>query len=177
MPRLAAPDESTLVPFRKVPGGKRPMSTSEELRVLFVFSHLISHLLIVGSECYLAREQDALQLPCCEAEQNVKDWITSFSCLLTIWLLVRPELNSGDSVPTDKKVNDLLLWKTPFTQQTSNCQKGYLLFCQGLLWPIEVAAFGFILFTKLVSEGATQPIYGCVCVACLWWLGPGNCFV
>lgn len=146
--------------------------------------HLISHLLIVGSECYLAREQDTLQLPCCEAEQNVKDWITSFSCLLTVWLLVRPELNSGDSVPTDKKVNDLLLWKTPFTQQTSNCQKGYLLFCQGLLWPIEVAAFGFIIFTKLVSEGATQPICGCGCslfvVTWLWHSAPtwpGNCFV
>lgn len=51
MPCSAAPKESTFVPLRHVPGGNRPVSTVEELCVLFVFSPLVfppSHS-VVGS--------------------------------------------------------------------------------------------------------------------------------
>lgn len=69
-------DQTACVPLRKVPGGKRcACPIPKSLLVLFVFAPLDfppPHS-VVGSECYLAREQDVLQLPCCSSQQNVKD--------------------------------------------------------------------------------------------------------
>ncbi len=100
-------------------------------------------------ECYLAWEQDALQLPRCAAWQNVIDWKWHFidmsedSCASRLAGVGRGSVQGTTRLLTKRLMIyycerlHLHSWqKNPVTTAG-----GYLLFCQGLPRPIEVAAW------------------------------------
>lgn len=113
MPGLAAADESTFVPLRNVPGGKCPVSTVEELCVLFVFSpldfppsrSLVGSASVIQPESRMRSNFPAAQHnKMLQTENGISLILAGLFCF---WF--GQSRCSRDSMLADKKVNDLLL--------------------------------------------------------------------